>query len=223
MNNETDCKNNAIFDFFVVLCLFFSMKKRSLIIIILIALAILSLAALLMLPNKVLFTVLLVIFVLGLAVYYLFSGNEDTDDAGRKNYSDFIIVEELDRFFSRKKPYLKENYKISDLEKQLKVSSSAISSFTKERFDADFNQFLNLWRIAELQKLQSLIENEDVSIDVLCLKAGFSNTRQYHLAEKLRKAKKKKKGKSQPNVNKLEIDMFNELDIKKKPEIQRRV
>ena len=199
-------------------------KYKIITIILLAAIAVLLLAALFMLPNKVLVFILLGIYVLGLFVYYIFSGNKQKyDKAERKKYSDILIVEELDRFFSKRKPYLNANYKISDLEKQLKVTRNAINTFTKERFGTDFNQFLNLWRIAELKRLQSLLENEDISINKLCLKAGFSNVQQYYLAEKERKTRKKKKIKNKPTIKTSENNKVNDWEIERKPEIQIRV
>ena len=119
------------------------------------------------------------------------------------------------------------NYKISDLEKQLKVSRSAISAFTKERFGRNFNQFLNLFRISELQRLQSLLENEDKSINELCVKAGFNNAQQYYQAEKERKAinrsRNRNKVKNKYDTKKHDFDMLDDLDIIKKPDIKIRV
>jgi AraC-like DNA-binding protein len=199
-------------------------KRKIITMSLLVVIVVSSAVALFMLPDKVFFSVLLVISVSGLIVYYLFSGNRQTSqEVGRKKYSDILIIEELDRFFTHKKPYLNATYKISDLEKQLRVSRSAISLFTKERYGISFNQFLNLWRIAETKRLQSLPENEDISINKLCVKAGFSNAQQYHQAEKERKARKMKKGKSKLITKKDEGDKFNDLDIIKKPEIQMRV
>ncbi|MDR3093627.1 MAG: hypothetical protein LBU62_03150, partial [Bacteroidales bacterium] len=109
------------------------------------------------------------------------------------------------------------------LEKQLRVSRGAISSFTKKRFGRNFNQFLDLWRIAELRRLQSLPENRGLRINQLCLKAGFSGTRQYYQAEedrKTRKRKKREKEKNEPIIKK--HDGKNDLDVIKKPEINMR-
>ena len=199
-------------------------KYKVITIFLLVAIAIALTAALFMLPNKALFSILSGIYALGLFVYYLFSRNNQTsheDDS--KKYSNILIVEELALFFSKKKPYLNPDFKISDLEKQLKVSRSAITAFTKKRYRRNFNQFLNLWRIAELQRLQSLPENEDVSINKLCIKAGFSNAQQYCLAEKERKAINRNKSKNKPVIKKPEDDILNDLDIKRKPKIQMRI
>ena len=155
--------------------------------------------------------------------FSFFRKAEKSQETNRKKYSDILIVEELDRYFSIKKPYLNPDYKISDLEKQLKVNRSAISSFTKNKFNADFNQFLNLWRIAELQRLQSLIENEDVNIEILCKKAGFRNVQQYRQAERIRKAKKKKKRQSPQTIKKQENEQVVDVNKKKKPDIQIKV
>ena len=196
---------------------------RILYIALLIAAAVASLVALILLPYKVVSTVFLVISLLGLLVYYLLSGNEESDESGRKKYSDVLISEEMERYFSRKKPFLNPNYKISDLEKYLKVNRNAILSFIQAKYRRNFNQYLDLWRITELQRLQSLMENEDVDINVLCKKAGFSDAQQYKKAEVERRAinRKKTKGKGKHVIKNLDID--DELDFKKKPEIQIRV
>jgi methylphosphotriester-DNA--protein-cysteine methyltransferase len=106
----------------------------------------------------------------------------------------------------------------------LKVSRKAIYSFTKERFGTNFIQFVNLWRIAELKRLRSLPENKNISINILCVKAGFSNAQQYYHAEKERKARKMKMKmkKNKPTV-KHEDDKINDLSVKKKPDINMRV
>ena len=197
-------------------------KFRVIKIILLATIAISSLIALIMLPYKFFSSALLAISILGLIVYYIFGNNQSVREVERKNYSDILIVEELEDFFANKEPYLNPNFTISDLEKQLKVSHSAISSYTKKKYRRNFNQFVNLWRIAEVRRLQSLLENEDISLNKLCVKAGFNNTQQYFLAEKERKALNMKKGKSEL-IRKTHDDKVNDLDVIKKPEINMRV
>jgi hypothetical protein len=192
------------------------------IIILLSAIVASSLVALVYLSYKVLFTVLLVLSSLVLCVYCLFGDNKTTRQSGRK-YSDILIADELNEFLIKEKPYLNPNYKISDLEKQLIVSRSAIAAYTKKKYRRSFNQFLNLWRISELQQLQSLPENEGESINKLCKKAGFINALQYYQAEKERKAINRVKAKNKPFIKKPDDNILNELDIKKKPEIQMRI
>jgi len=179
-----------------------------------------SIFGLVMLSIKWIFVVLLVISGLVLLCYaVLSSGGRD----GGK-YSEIVIYEELDRFIQKRKPYLKPNYKIEDLEKELKVSKGAIAAFTKERFGRNFKQFLNLCRMVELERLQSLIENEDASIDDLCKKAGFRSANEYYYAEKERKSINKGRNKRKQAHKKAgNEDIVNDLEIKKKPEIQIRV
>ena len=122
-----------------------------------------SVVALFVLPYKVLFAVLLGVSLLGLFVCFLFGDGGSSDGRG-ENYSDVLILEELDLFFQKHKLYLNPDYKISELEKKLKVRRSAITLFCKKRFRRNFNQFLNLWRIGEVQRLQALPENKGVSV-----------------------------------------------------------
>jgi AraC-like DNA-binding protein len=193
-------------------------RYKIIIAILLAVISVSSLAALFFFPYKLLSAVLLAISALGLFVYYLFSGDQ-TQEVGSKKYSDILIIDELDRFFQKNKPYLDANYKIPDLEKQLKVSRSAISSFTKHKYRRNFNQYLNLWRIAEIQRLQSLPENGNINISILCQKAGFSNAQQYYEAEKERKAINRKKNINKSVVEKTASQIINDPEIKKKPEI----
>jgi len=182
-----------------------------------------SVVALFVLPYKALFAVLLGVSLLGLFVCYLFWDGGSSDGRGGK-YSEVLIPEELDLFFRKHKPYLNPDYKISDLEKKLKVRRSAITLFCKKRFRRNFNQFLNLCRIVEVQRLQALPENKGVSVYKLCLQAGFKDAQQYDRAEKERKAINRGKTKIKPAVSKQEDEKVKEdLEIKKKPKIQMRV
>jgi AraC-like DNA-binding protein len=197
------------------------MKKG--IIVLIAGLAVAAAVGLAALPYKGLFGVLLGMSGLGLFVCYFFYGGYSPDWSRRK-YLEVIIPEELELFFQKRKPYLNPDYKISDLEKQMKVSRSAINLFTKKRFNRNFTQFLNLWRIGEVQRLQSLPENEGVSIYKLCLKAGFRDAQEYHQAEKERKAINKGKARSKAIVQQAEDEKIkDDLDIKKKPEVQLRI
>jgi len=88
-----------------------------------------------------------------------------------------LIIEDLNRLFSQKKPFLDVNYKISDLEKQLKVKRGDFAEYTKKKYRRNFNQFINLWRISELHQLQALPENRDIIINKLCLNKGWLRQR----------------------------------------------
>jgi AraC-like DNA-binding protein len=204
------------------------MKKKYIVTIILLAvIAVFSLVALFIFPYKVLFSLLLALSALGLFVCYLIKDSQTFGKTSKEEYIDVIITDELDKFFSEKKPYLNANYKISDLEKQLGVSREAISAFTKKRFGVNFNQFLDLWRILELRELRSKLENEDVSIGKLCVRAGFRDTQHYVRAERDRKAravlKKMQRLKSKPAVKKHETDKVKDLNVTNKPDINMRV
>ena len=199
-------------------------KRKIFYLTLLSALAVFSVVSLFLLPYKVLFALLLTFTALAILLLYIFGGGDlSSDNSDRKNFSKILIVEDLDRLFSKKKPFLDVNYKISDLEKQLNVSRGAINEFTKKKYRRNFNQFLNLWRIAELQRLQALPENQDVSINILCLKAGFSSAQQYHLAEKERRQINRGKSNVKPVTKPITNDSVEDLDISKKPEIQLRI
>ena len=199
-------------------------KRKTNTLILLSVISVSSIVSLILLPHKVCFSLILGVTVLAIILLFVFSDDDSPSDIlNQKKFSNILIVEDLDRLFSKKKPFLDVNYKISDLEKQLKVRRGAINEFTKRKFNRNFNQFLNLWRIAELQRLQALPENRDVSINKLCLKAGFISAFQYQMAEKERKQINKNKRKVKPLKKPIEKDSFEYLDVLKKPEIHMRI
>ena len=197
-------------------------KENIFTIVVLTGVTVALLAGAVVLPYKGLLSALTGISVLGLLGYLVFGNiGKEREKKGRQKYSDILIVEDLDRFFSQKKPYLSPDFKISDLEKKLKVNRKEIYAFIKKRFGINFIQFLDLWRIAEVKRLLPLTENENVSLNKLCKQAGFRNAHQYHQAEKERKARNRKKKKKV--APKDDDDLIGELDFKKKPGIQIRV
>ena len=111
-------------------------KRKIIYLTLLSALAVFSVVSLFLLPYKVLFALLLTFSALAILLLYIFGGGDlSSDNSDRKNFSKILIVEDLDRLFSKKKPFLDANYKISDLEKQLNVSRGAINEFTKRSIE----------------------------------------------------------------------------------------
>ena len=199
-------------------------KRKTIYLILFSLISVFSVIALFMLPYKLLFALILSFSLLAIIFLYLFTGNRSSPGIlNRKNFSNILIEEELNRLFDDKKPFLNVNYKISDLEKQLKVNRSAIKEYTKRRFNRNFNQYINLWRIAELNRLRKLPENWDVSVNKLCLKAGFSSAQQFHLAERERKKINKGKNKIKTVTKPIENDPIEDPGFTKKPQIQMRI
>jgi YesN/AraC family two-component response regulator len=155
-------------------------NKYKILIFILLSAIVVSLAvALFYFSYKALFAVLLVMSVSVLLVYCLMYDTTVTSIEVLKKKYDVAIFDELEIYFDKKKPQLNPDFKISDLAKELGISSRAIALLIKKKYGINFDEFLNRVRRAELKRLQSLMENEDVSIQILCVKAGYKNAQHY--------------------------------------------
>ena len=108
---------------------------------------------------------------------------------------------------------------MSDVENKLGSSRKAISLLIKKKFGYDFEELITRLRMTELKRLQGLMENEDVSVNVLCRQAGFKSALHYNKVAKERKVRKMQQNKKKTVVKKTENDIADDRDIKKKPEI----
>ena len=105
-----------------------------------------------------------------------------SDKPGRRNYSGTLTRERLEEWFRVKKPYLKQDFKITDIMKEMDVNRTIASSFINKTYGMNFNRFVNRWRIKEYERLLSLYGSEKESEYKLYIQAGFNELRQYHRA-----------------------------------------
>ena len=100
----------------------------------------------------------------------------------RKLHSGKLSKRILESYFRSKKPYLDPHFKITDMVGELDVNRTIISRFINQHYGLNFNQFVNQWRLAELEALASHTENKDKKTARLVTKAGFSNVKHYQRA-----------------------------------------
>jgi len=103
----------------------------------------------------------------------------------RNSTKDFIEIDkkEFEHYFRKHKPYLKPDLTIYELATQLKSNRTYVSKFINRVYGMNFNCYLNMCRLQELEKLRSLSANKGKSSVALIGQAGFGNYRSYMRAK----------------------------------------
>lgn len=95
-----------------------------------------------------------------------------------------IHQQDFEDYFHNHKPYLISTLKIEDLAITFNTNRQYLSKFISEVYKVNFNQYINSWRINEVNQLTSLKDNQDRSIEELSQMAGFGSVRSYWRAKK---------------------------------------
>ncbi len=106
----------------------------------------------------------------------------DKEDSPTDN--SLINQKEFEQYFAIHRPYLDMELKITDLLDVFKTNKSYLSRFINEVYGMNFRQYVNAWRMAEMEKLLQMDENQGKSIESLCKQAGFGSVRSYWRCKK---------------------------------------
>jgi AraC-like DNA-binding protein len=106
----------------------------------------------------------------------------DKEDSPTDN--SLIDQKEFEQYFAIHRPYLDMELKITDLLDVFKTNKSYLSRFINEVYGMNFRQYVNSWRMAEMEKLLQMDENQGKSIESLCKQAGFGSVRSYWRCKK---------------------------------------
>lgn len=106
----------------------------------------------------------------------------DKEDSPADN--NLIDQKEFEQYFTIHRPYLDMELKITDLLDVFKTNKSYLSRFINEVYGMNFRQYVNSWRMAEMEKLLQMDENQGKSIESLCKQAGFGSVRSYWRCKK---------------------------------------
>lgn len=93
-----------------------------------------------------------------------------------------LTQEDFEAYFSKEKPYLKKDFKLDDLVLHFRLNRTYISKFVNVTFQTNVSQFINQWRLKEVEELKQ--KGLEINIEYLVLRAGFSNYRHYLRAKK---------------------------------------
>lgn len=96
---------------------------------------------------------------------------------GHNESNSLLTQQDVVTYFSTEKPYLNKDFKLDDLVKHFGVNRTYISKFINVTFNSNVSQYINQWRIKEVEELQK--NKEEVLQEDLVQRAGFSNLRHY--------------------------------------------
>lgn len=89
----------------------------------------------------------------------------------------------LERYFEKERPYLNKDLSINEVAVILYTNKTYLSKVINENMGMNFNQFLNFYRMKEVDRL--INEDMDISIQELCRKSGFGCMASFTVAFRL--------------------------------------
>jgi len=95
------------------------------------------------------------------------------------------ISDTLKYLFEEKKIHLNENLKLSDVAKELKISSHALSQYLNEHVGMSFSNYINVYRISEAEKV--IETNTILTIEAIGNECGFKSNSTFYTAFKKQK------------------------------------
>ena len=93
----------------------------------------------------------------------------------------------VEKYLESNKPYLNQEFKITDMARDLFSNGTYISAFINREYGMNFNRFINSYRLKEVERLQSeaVQRKQKVSSMEIVIHAGFSDYRSYFRAKKM--------------------------------------
>lgn len=91
-----------------------------------------------------------------------------------------ILIDTLETYFSKEKPYLNPNLKITDLAQKLSIPSHQLSKIFNENLDISFSEYVNKFRIEEAKKL--IREHSNFTIEAIGNQSGFNSKSAFYKA-----------------------------------------
>ena len=82
------------------------------------------------------------------------------------------------------KPYLDPKFSLSDLSEKLSISTKHLSQVINQSFDQSFFDFINAYRIQEVQQILKESGNDKVTVLEAMYQAGFNSKSSFNTAFK---------------------------------------
>jgi AraC-like DNA-binding protein len=93
--------------------------------------------------------------------------------------NDGLTKTKFQNHIKKYKPFLDSHLTLPELARQLNTSRNTLSAFINQTYRKNFNQYMNMCRLKELQRLKELPANTDTDLQVLVAKVGFGSYRNY--------------------------------------------
>lgn len=111
---------------------------------------------------------------------------ESTFISSHTQAENLLTQQDIVTYFTKDKPYTNKDFRLDKLVSHFGVNRTYVSKFINVTYNCNVSQFINCWRLKEVEQLQ--MRYKENSIEDLVLQAGFSDYRHYlravHSAEK---------------------------------------
>jgi len=129
--------------------------------------------------------------------YYNISGNISKKKSIQDNPDDGKISETLIMLLLKEKIYLKNDLKLQELAERLSISTNQLSKLINEKYQKNFNEFINDFRVEELKSRLIDTQYDNLTILAIGFDCGFNSK------ASINSIFKKKTGHSPSNYRKL--------------------
>jgi AraC-like DNA-binding protein len=108
------------------------------------------------------------------------SANIDSHGLSYQKNSESLIVEKIIHCMETEKLFLNPRLNIERMAEHMKIPYREVSALINKHFHANFNEYINLYRINEAKKLLSDSQLLNVPINEIYVKAGFNSKSAFH-------------------------------------------
>ncbi|MFV0269813.1 MAG: helix-turn-helix domain-containing protein [Draconibacterium sp.] len=108
------------------------------------------------------------------------NSKSDDEDKGWELVTNVMTKEKLEKYYSRERPYLSPDFKITDACRDLGVNRTYLSRFINETYKMNFCYFTNTYRVNEAQKLLRDVENNKFTLMKIGEDCGFSSIQSFN-------------------------------------------
>jgi AraC-like DNA-binding protein len=108
------------------------------------------------------------------------SANIDSHGLSYQKNSESLIVEKIIHCMEIEKLFLNPRLNIERMAEHMKIPYREVSALINKHFHANFNEYINLYRINEAKKLLSDSQLLNVPINEIYVKAGFNSKSAFH-------------------------------------------
>ncbi len=101
------------------------------------------------------------------------------------DFEKLITQEEFEEYFEKEKPFLKDDFRLESLVNHFAVNRTYLSKFINTTFGCNFSQYVNKWRLREVELLKGREENRFKKLEEIVENAGFRSIRSYWRVKKM--------------------------------------
>lgn len=94
------------------------------------------------------------------------------------------IIQQITGLMDNEKPYIAMNYSLSEMSKKLDILPNILSMIINTRFNTNFPDFINSYRIQHALNLLTVFEERNLTIESIAYESGFSNRTSFYNAFK---------------------------------------